>query len=312
MATMKAVQIHAYGGPEVLKYEDAPRPEPKPDEVLIRVHAAAINPVDWKTREGLLQKFMPYSFPLILGWDVAGIVEAIGSNVEGFTINDAVYAMSGLQAGGYGEYIVVPTSAVAAKPRSLSYIEAASVPLVALTAWQALFDKANLTVGQRVLIHAAAGGVGSFAVQFAKVKGAVVIGTASTNKQAFVKALGADEVIDYRTTRFEEAVQNVDVVLDLVGGETQERSWQVLKPGGILVSTVSPPNAETAASYKVRSDYFSAQAIASQLQEIANLIDAGRVKTVVETVLPLQDVRHGHEMLQSGYVQGKIVLQVSA
>ncbi len=312
MATMKAVQIHAYGGPEVLTYEETSRPGPKPNEVLIHTHAAAINPVDWKTREGFLKERTPYSFPLILGWDVAGVVEAIGAEVKDFKVGDAVYAMPGLSVGGYAEYVAVPTSTVAAKPRSLDYIQAASVPLAALTAWQALFDHANLSTGQRVLIHAASGGVGSFAVQFAKVKGARVIGTASTNKQAFVKALGADEVVDYRTTRFEEVVHEVDVVLDLVGGETQERSWPVLKSGGIIVSTVSPPDAGIATSHSVRSAHFGAQAIAAQLSKIAALIDAGQVKTVVETVLPLQEARRGHEMLQEGHVQGKIVLQTTS
>lgn len=225
MTTMKAVQIHAYGEPEVLSYEETARPAPKPDEVLIHVHAAAINPFDSAIRAGSMQEMIHPSFPLILGVDVAGVIEAVGDAVKDFKVGDAVYAMVGLQFGGYAEYVVASTSAVAPKPNSLNFIQAASVPLAALTAWQSLFEHANLSAGQRVLIQAAAGGVGSFAVQFAKAKGAYVIGTASASKQALVKELGADEVLDYRNTHFEEAVHDVDVVLDLVGGETQERSF---------------------------------------------------------------------------------------
>lgn len=308
---MKAVRIHAYGGPEVLTYEDAPRPEPSADEVLIHVYAAAINPVDWKTREGFLQQMAHYSFPLILGWDVSGVVEAIGSEVQGFEVGDAVYAMPGMRVGGYAEYVTVPISAVAAKPRSLDHVQAASVPLAALTAWQALFDKAALSNGQTVLIHAASGGVGSFAVQFAKIKGAHVIGTASASNQEFLEALGVDKFVDYRATQFEDVVHDVDVVLDLLGGETQERSWQVLKPGGILVSTVASPDAQTATSRGVRGEQVFVQANTAQLSEIANSIDSGQVKTLVETVLPLQEARQGHEMIQSGHNRGKMVLQIA-
>jgi len=311
MTTMKAVQIHAYGEPEVLSYEETARPAPKPDEVLIHVHAAAINPFDSAIRAGLMQEMIHPSFPLILGVDVAGVIEAVGDAVKDFQVGDAVYAMVGLQFGGYAEYVVASASVVAPKPNSLNFIQAASVPLAALTAWQSLFEHANLSAGQRVLIQAAAGGVGSFAVQFAKAKGAYVIGTASASKQALVKELGADEVVDYRNTRFEEAVHDVDVVLDLVGGETQERSFQVLKPGGILVSTVSTPDAEKAKSHGIRSTHVMFHENAAQLREIAKLIDAGQVKTVIETVLPLQEVRKGQEMLQEGHAQGKIVLQVA-
>jgi NADPH:quinone reductase-like Zn-dependent oxidoreductase len=309
MTMMKAVQIHAYGEPKVLSYEETARPAPKPDEVLIHVHAAAINPLDSMIRAG--SEMIHPSFPLILGVDVAGVIEGVGDEVKEFQVGDAVYAMVGLQFGGYAEYVVAPASAVAPKPNSLDFIQAASVPLAALTAWQSLFEHANLSAGQRVLIQAAAGGVGSSAVQFAKAKGAYVIGIASTKKQALVKELGADEVVDYRNTRFEEVVHDVDVVLDLVGGETQERSFQVLKPGGILVSTVSEPDVDKAKLCGICSTHVMFHESSTQLREIAKLIDAGQVKTVIGTVLPLQEVRKGQEMLQKGQAQGKIVLQVA-
>lgn len=294
---MKAVRIHSYGGPDVLVYEDAPRPSIADDEILVRVHAAAINPVDWKIREGYLKQMIAYQLPVILGWDVSGIVEEVGSRVKDFQVGDAVYSRPDLtRNGGYAEYITIPAAEVAAKPKSIDHIAAASVPLAGLTAWQALFDQANLSAGQTVLIHAAAGGVGTFAVQFAKWKGAHVIGTASSRNQDFLRELGIDQVIDYQQTRFEDVVKDVDVVFDTIGGEVQERSWQVLKKGGILVSIVSPPSKESAATYGVTGKYFFLQPNAAQLTEIAGLIDAGYVKTIVETILPLNQARQAHEL----------------
>lgn len=312
MATMKAVRIHSYGGSDVLVYEDAPRPSIADDEILVRVHAAAINPVDWKIREGYLKQMLDHQLPVILGWDVSGIVEEVGSHVKDFQVGDAVYSRPDLtRNGAYAQYIAIRAAEVAAKPQSIDYIAAASVPLAGLTAWQALFDQANLSAGQTVLIHAAAGGVGTFAVQFAKWKGAHVIGTASSHNQDFLRELGIDQVIDYQQTRFEDVVKDVDVVFDTIGGEVQEHSWQVLKKGGILVSIVSPPSKETAAKYGVTEKYFFLQPNAAQLTEIAGLIDAGYVKTIVETVLPLNQVQQAHELSQSGHTRGKIVLQVA-
>lgn len=311
MATMKAVRIHSYGGSDVLVYEDAPRPSIADDEILVGVHAAAINPVDWKIREGYLKQMIAYQLPVILGWDVSGIVEEVGSHVKDFQVGDAVYSRPDLtRNGAYAEYIAIRAAEVAAKPKSIDHIAAASVPLAGLTAWQALFDQANLSAGQTVLIHAAAGGVGTFAVQFAKWKGAHVIGTASSRNQDFLRELGIDQVIDYQQNRFEDVVKDVDVVFDTIGGEVQERSWQVLKKGGILVSIVSPPSKESAAKYGVTEKYFFLQPNAAQLTEIAGLIDAGYVKTIVETVLPLNQVKQAHELSQSGHTRGKIVLQV--
>lgn len=311
MTSMKAVRIHAYGGPESLTYEDVPVPAIAEDEVLIRVHAAAINPVDWKIREGYLQGFIDYDLPLILGWDVSGVVEAVGQQVTTFKPGDEVFSRPDIKRdGAYAKYIAVKASEVAFKPKTVNHIQAAAVPLAGITAWHCLFEAAGLAAGQRVLIHAAAGGVGSYAVQFARWKGAYVIGTASARNQDFLLELGANEVIDYQTTQFEEIVQPVDVVFDTVGGDVQERSWQVVKPGGMLVSVVSPPAEEKAAAHHCRSAYVFIDPRADWLTEMAQLIDAGQVKPIVETVLPLDQAAEAHRLSQSGHTRGKIVLQV--
>lgn len=309
MTDMKAVQIHAYGGPEVLKYEDAPRPTAQAGEILVRVHAAGVNPVDWKVREGYLKEMMPVQFPLILGYDVAGTVEAVGAGVTEFAPGDAVYA--DMKGGGYAEYVAFPATNAARKPQSLDFAGAASLPVAALTAWQALFDHAHLTAGQTVLIHAASGGVGHLAVQLAKNKGAHVIATASARNHDFVRSLGADEVIDYNTTQFEDVAHDVDMVFDTMGGDTQERSWGVLKPGGILVSIVSPDTEQQAQAHGKRGVIFYAQDSGAQLTEIAALIDTGKLKPHVERVFALADARQAHETSQGGHVRGKVVLQVA-
>ncbi|MEO6697322.1 MAG: NADP-dependent oxidoreductase [Gammaproteobacteria bacterium] len=311
MATMKAIRIYEYGGPEVLRLEDAPRPVPAAGEVLIRVHAAGINPVDWKIREGRLQGRVEHRLPLILGWDIAGVIDELGPGVTQFKIGDAVYARPDIaRDGGYAEYSVVRASEVALKPKSLDFVHAAAVPLAALTAWQALFDAAKLTAGQKILIHAGAGGVGSFAVQFAHWKGAHVITTASARNAGFVRGLGADEVIDYTKTRFEDGVHDLDVVFDTVGEEVQQRSWKVLKKGGVLVSILALTVPEDAAAQGWRSAYVFVQPNAAQLTQIAELIDAGKVKPAVETILPLSGVREAHVLSQSHHARGKIVLRV--
>jgi len=234
---MKAIRIHQYGGPEVLAQVEMQCPTPGPDEVLIKVRAASVNPLDWKMRAGLVKKIFPLTFPATLGRDVSGTVEEAGDNVTQFKRGDEVYA---LVSGGYAEYVVAKETAVAKKPRTLDHVQAAAVPAVGLTALQALFEVAQLSAGQKVLIHAAAGGVGNFAVQLAKARGAYVIGTASSKNHPLLNELGVDQAVDYRKTRFEDVVREVDVVLDTVGGETQERSFKVLKKGGILVSLVQP------------------------------------------------------------------------
>ncbi|MGO8689355.1 MAG: NADP-dependent oxidoreductase [Thermoguttaceae bacterium] len=310
--TMKAVRIHGYGGPEVLTLEEAACPRPAAGEILVRVHAAGVNPVDWKVREGHLKTLVQHRFPLIPGWDFSGVVVAAGPGAGRFRKGEEVYSRPDLaRDGAYAEYIVVREAEVARKPKSLDHIQAAAVPLACLTAWQALFDASGLSRGQRVLIHAAAGGVGTFAVQLAKWKGAYVIGTASPRNHELLRRLGADELIDYQATAFEDAVGDVDVVLDTMAGEVQRRSWKVLKRGGILVSILSPPSAEEAAAHGARGKPVFVQPNAAELAQIAELIDSGAVIPVVETILPLAEARRAQELSQAGHVRGKIVLRVA-
>jgi len=311
MATMKAVRMHSYGGPEVLVFEDAPRPEAGAGEVLVRVHAAGVNPIDWKVRAGYLKDWLKHKFPLIPGWDVSGVVEAVGAGVNNLKAGDEVFGLLDTSRdGAYAEYAAARAQDMARKPKYFDHIHAAALPVAALAAWQSLFDLAKLSAGQTVLIHGAAGGVGHYAVQFAKWKGSKVIGTASSANAKFVKELGADVVIDYKKSKFEDSVSGVDAVLDLIGGDTQERSWRVLKKGGVLVSSVGISSPKKATEHGVRSEALLVHPDASQLVKIAELIDVGRVKPVVTKVLPLSDAAKAHEMLQSGGVHGKIVLKV--
>src|SRR5213083_2035176 len=310
--TMKAIQIHNYGGPEVLHYEYATRPEPQAGEVLVRVHAAGVNPIDWKVREGHMKDFWPHKFPLILGWDLSGVVEELGRGVSRFKIGDEVYSLPDpTRNGAYADYIVVRESELALKPKSLHHPRAATVPLAALTAWQSLFDTAQLQPGQRVLIHAGSGGVGHFAVQLAKWKDAYVFATASTKNQDLLRKVGVDEPIDYTQQRFEDVARNIDIVLDTIGGQTQERSWSVLKKGGNLVSLVQPPSEETAKELGVRAALLGAQPNGAQLAEIAEIIDSGKLAPIIDRILPLSEARRAHELIQSGHTHGKIALRVS-
>ena len=311
MTSMKAVRIHAYGGTDMLIYEDAPRPIAGEGEVLIRVYATSVNPFDCAVRMGYMAGYFHYTLPLILGTDVSGIVEDVGVGVTNVARGDGVYTRAGvIRDGANAEYVVVAASDVATKPQSLDHIHAAAIPHAILTAWQALIELANLTEGQTVLIHRAAGGVGHLAAQLARLRGAKVIGTASVNVD-LLRELGLDEVIDYSTTRFEDVVHDVDVVLDLVGGDTQQRSWAVLKPGGMLISTVQPPSEETAAAHGVRAQMvMSAPPIGKVLAEVATLVDDGQIKPVVSSVLPLQEIRTAHEMIEGMHTRGKIILQV--
>ncbi len=313
--TVKAIRIHNYGGPEVLKYEDAPRPEPQAGEVLVRVHAAGVNPIDWKVREGHMKDFWPHKFPLILGWDVSGTVEEVGPGPAAagrFKIGDEVYSLPDpTRNGAYADYIVLRESELALKPNSLHHIRAAAVPLAALTAWQSLFETAQLQPGQRVLIHAGSGGVGHLAVQLAKWKDAYVFATASTKNQDLLRKLGVDEPIDYTQQRFENVARNIDIVLDTLGGETQERSWSVLKKGGVLVSLVQPPSEQKAKELGVRAALLGAQPNGAQLAEIAKIIDSGKLAPIINRIIPLSEARRAHELSQSGHTHGKIVLRVS-
>lgn len=309
--TMKAVRIHSWGGPEVMRYEDAPLPALADDDVLVRVVAAAINPVDWKVRAGYLKDFLPHKLPLILGWDVSGVVAAVGAKVTAFKVGDAVFSRPDISRdGAYAEYIAVRESELAPKPASLDHAHAAAVPLAGLTVWQAMIENAGLQAGQTVLIHAAAGGVGSYAVQLAKWKGARVIATASSANHAYLRGLGADQVIDYRTQPFEDAGP-VDVVFDLIGGETQERSWAVVKPGGALVSVVAPPSEEAGRKAGARALFTFIQPNADQLCQLAALIDDGTVKVNVEARYPLEKAAEALERVRRGHTRGKVVLEVA-
>jgi NADPH:quinone reductase-like Zn-dependent oxidoreductase len=308
---MKAVRIHAYGGPETLVYEEADCPTPGLGQVLIRVYATGVNPIDWKIREGWFKGIFDYSLPLILGTDMAGVVESVGEGVTTLKSGQTVYGVVDMTlSGSYAEYALGRAEAIAPKPETISYLEAATIPIVSMTAWQGLFEVGELSAGQSVLIHAAAGGVGSFAVQFAKLHGLRVISTASTQNLTYVYELGADEVIDYHTTDFEQRVHDVDMVFDTLGGEIQTRSLKVLKPGGILVSTATPPDPQLAAQAGVRATMMMVQPQATLLTKIAKLIDQGKVKLPNHQVFPLYEVRQAHELSQRGHVRGKLVLQV--
>jgi NADPH:quinone reductase-like Zn-dependent oxidoreductase len=306
---MKAVRVHEFGDRSVLKLESVDRPTPGAGEMLVRVHAASVNPVDWKIREH--GKQMGRSVPYTPGFDFSGVVESVGSGVTKFKASDAIFAMLDLRRGGaYAEYAIVKESEAAIKPAKTSHVDAASVPLVALTAWQALLDTAKLQQGQTVLIHGGSGGVGSVAVQLAKAKGAKVIATASKENLEFLRQLGADEVIDYRAQKFDEIVKDVDVVLDTVGGETQQRSIGVLKKGGILVSIVGVSSKKQADDAGVRVAGILVKANGEQLAEIAKLMEAGSVRAFVTLTLPLNEVAKAHEQSETGHTRGKIVLRV--
>ncbi|KOV44398.1 MULTISPECIES: NADP-dependent oxidoreductase [Streptomyces] len=306
---MRAIVVKEWGGPENLVEREIERPEPGLGEVLVRVHAAGVNPVDWKTRaSGAL---IAWGETPIVGWDVSGTVEAVGPGVTLYAPGDEVYGMPHFprQAGGYAEYVVAPARHFARKPASLDHVQAAALPLAALTAWQALVDTAGITAGQRVLVHAAAGGVGHLAVQIAKARGAYVIGTASAAKHEVLRELGADELIDYRSVDFAEAVSDVDVVLDALGGETAERSLKVLRSGGHLVSLPGPDSVPAGAD-GVNASWVLVDPDLKGLEAIADLADKGLLKPLVETVLPLAEAARAHEIGEQGRTTGKIVLTV--
>lgn len=308
---MKAIRLHGRGGPDNLVYEDAPEPDPGPGEVLVRVAATAIIATEltwdltYQTAAGA-----PRVFP-IPGHDLSGVVTAVGPGVIAPAIGAEVYALTAFDRdGAEAEYTIALPSELAPKPHTLDHVQAAAIPLAALTAWQALFTHAGLVSGQTALIHGAAGGVGTFAVQLAHWAGARVIATASSATSDFLRELGTDEIVDYTTARFEEVVHDVDVVLDMVGGETLRRSWQVLRPGGVLVSVVSPPPAEQAPRDGVRFVWFVVTPSGGQLSQIGALIDAGHIRPIVDQVFPLAEARRAFEAGAQGHARGKIVLRV--
>ena len=308
---MRAIRIHEFGGPDVLKDEEAPQPVPGADEVLIKVHASGVNPVDTKIRAGEAKGKFPVTLPLIPGWDVSGEIEEVGSDVLSFRKGDEVYSRPDLSGNGtYAEYVVVKANQVNRKPKSIDHDKAAAIPLAGVTAWQGLFTHGQLEEGQRVLIHAASGGVGTFAVQFAKWKGAYVIGTSSAENIDFLYDLGADEVIDYKSENFEDEVSDIDLVFDLIGGDTQKKSLLVLKKGGRLITTVKPEYAEEAKSKGIYLEGFMAQSTPGDLQQIADLVDSGKVKPIIAEVLPLAEAAQAHKKIEKGHTRGKIVLRV--
>jgi NADPH:quinone reductase-like Zn-dependent oxidoreductase len=307
---MKAMVIHAYGGPEVLKLEEIPRPEPKENEVLVRVIAAGVNPADPLIVSGKYAKEFGTHLPLIPGYDIAGVVEKTGSKITKLKVGDAVYGYV-LWGGGWAEFTIATEGEVAIKPKSLTFTDAASVPLAALTAWQALIDVAHLGAGQTVLIHGGSGGVGSMAIQIAKARGAKVIATASTPNQDLLKELGADLAIDYTKTKFEEMAKDVDVVLDPVGHDTLERSYAVVKKGGFIATLVSRLDQEKMEAHGIRGASIAVRPNAEEQGEITKLIETKKVKPVVTQVLPLTEAVKALQQAATHHTRGKMVLKVA-
>jgi len=315
---MKAVAIENYGGRDQLKVMDLPKPKPAAGEILVRVRAAGMNPVDVKIREGLLKDRLPNVFPIILGWDAAGVVEDVGPNAETFKTGSEVFAYCRkpvIQHGTYAEFVCIPETFAAPKPRNMSFVEAAAVPLAALTAYQSLHDVAGLGQGQTVLIHAAAGGVGGFAVQIAKNLGARVIGTASAANHDYVRGLGADEVIDYTRQDFRDAVtalhrDGVDVAFDTVGGDVQVKSAEVVRKDGVLVSLLAYKNEADLQKFGIRTKYHFVAPNADHLRVLAGWAESAKLRVHIAHALPLDQAARAHEMIESRHTCGKIVLVV--
>jgi NADPH:quinone reductase-like Zn-dependent oxidoreductase len=310
MTTMRTVTQDELGGPEVMRIAEVERPESGPAEILVKVHAAGTNPVDWKTRAigGLIGRKPPFT----VGWDVSGTVEAVGAGVRLYRPGDEVYGMPLFPklANGYAEYVAAPARHFDFKPARLSHVEAAALPLAGLTAYQALVDIADVRPGQRVLVHAAAGGVGHLAVQIAKAKGAYVIGTASAGKHAFLRSIGADEAIDYRTVDFTEAVSDVDIVVDPVGEDCTAKSASVLKDGGYLMSVI-PGELSEAEQRRVNAGFILVEADWSGMRGLSALVEAGQLTPEVAETYPLEAAGKAHDSLATGRTVGKIVLTVA-
>ena len=305
---MKAIRIHSYGNSGELKLEDVPSPSIRSNEALARVRAAGVNPFDWKLREGYFKDVMPAIFPLTLGVDFAGDIVQVGKDVRDFKVGDKVF---GFASGTYSEFATVPEKDLVRMPRSVNYETAVSLPTPGVTAYQLVLDVVRATKGLRVLIHGAGGSVGSLAVQFARLQGARVFATASSRDAEYLKGLGVEQVIDYRTERFDEKLRDLDAVIDLIGGETLARSYKVVKPGGIVVSAAGAPDPAEAERHKIRAQNFVAQRDASHLAHLARLVDQGVLKPRVGRVLPLAEARQAHDLSQKGTAGGKIVLQVA-
>jgi len=309
---MKVIEIQNYGDSSTLKKVETVKPTIGNEQVLIKIKASSINPVDIKIRMGYLAGMLPKTFPIVLGWEASGIIEEVGSQVKDLTIGDEVYTMPNFMQGGtYAEYVAVNSNEVALKPTTISFAKASTVPMVAGAAYTSLIKVAQVSSGQKILIHGAAGAVGSYAVQMAKEKGLYVIGTATGTGIEFLKNLGADEVIDYTTTDFLKAINDLDVVLDLVGGETLEKSYNLLKKGGILISTVMPPSADKAIELGIRVAMTNTAPDVAMLNEIAKLIDAGKLKVQEPILSTLDNAQTDHQLLENRTAKGKIVFQIN-
>jgi NADPH:quinone reductase-like Zn-dependent oxidoreductase len=307
---MHAIRIHKFGGPEVLEDDTLPLPVPKNDEILVRIMAASVNPVDGKIREGKFAKVNDEALPVTLGRDLSGVVESCGSAAQGITQGDPVFALLDYDRGAYAQHVIVKPDEWARKPENLSHVEAAAVPLAALTAWQGMIDHGGLKTGQRVLIHGGAGGVGHLAIQIAKAKGAWVATTCSGEDFDFVLGLGADQAIDYKTETFEDRLTDIDLVYDLIGGETQDRSFKVLKQDGALISTLQEPDKAKALYKNITIAHYMARPDAGELSQIAGLLRKGSIKPFVHAVFDLEDAGQAETALAKDRVRGKIVLTI--
>jgi len=309
----RAIRFHDYGGAEVLRFEEIEQPAPKDGEMLVRVHAASVNPVDWKIRDGLVRKRLNPQLPVIPGGDLSGEVAAVGPGVTDFRVGDPVFAMIGL-LGAYAEHVTFKAAMAASKPATIDHVQAASVPLVGLTAWQALHEQADLRPGQRVFVLAAAGGVGGFAVQLARAAGAIVIASAAAKNADYVRGLGASEVLDYRIDSAAQYAGGVDLVMDLAGGDASIRALELLTPAGALVAIAAPSETlkERAAKLGRRVLALQGRPDGAQLAELASLIDAGKVTTTVAAVFPLAEAAAAQELSKLGRTRGKIILNAVA
>lgn len=308
---MKAVRIHEYGNADVLRFEDAPMPQCKADEILIRVVGSSVNPVDYKIRQGHLREMLHYALPFIPGWDVSGVVHAVGAQAQRFNVGDAVFSRPDIARNGtYAEFVAVRESEVAAKPRTVSHIQAGVLPLAGITAWEAIVTLGQTQPGQRVLVHAAAGGVGSLAVQIAKARGAYVIGTASAGHRALVESLGVHQFIDYKAQALRDVVRDVDLVFDTIGGQTQQDSFAVMGPEALMVSVISDPAAATSRRPGQRTAFLFIQPNAAVLAELAAMVDAGHLRPLIGAEFALHDIQRAHALSETGHAVGKIAIYV--
>jgi NADPH:quinone reductase-like Zn-dependent oxidoreductase len=308
---MLGVRLYEYGGVENFRFEELPKPEPQADEVLVRIHATSINPIDWRQRSGSVQNRIPLTLPIILGCDFAGTIEEVGNGVADFAIGDEVFGYCGvMRDGSYAQYIALPAAHIARKPGSMSMTEAGATPLGAITAWVAIIEEGGLSAGQSILIHGGAGGVGSMAVQIAKHVGATVYATGSARNEALIRSLGADTFIDYAAEKFENVASGMDVVLDTIGGETQARSWQCLAPGGFMAAIAAPPSPDMMKEYGARGSRPAARPDGAILTQIASIADAGALRVIIDSVHPLNDLAAATLLSEAGHARGKIAVTV--